>query len=250
VVGLFYITVFGGIIATFLNIDETLLNMSETLLRMSENLLSMDKKLQLLVKNSSSEEERKRTETMEAQKNNARQNLLQMEKNANYFTDSRDGQKYRTVKIGEKTWMAQNLNYQPQAGNSWCYDNDNSNGNIYGRLYDWNTAMNASPTGWHLPSRQEWIDLVTFVGNDMAGVMLKSGVGWNGTDNYGFSALPGGNRNADGNFNNANNNGCWWTATEKGHDNAYYRYMNKYNEVVSEYDNGKNFGFSIRCVQD
>ena len=105
------------------------------------------------------------------------------------FTDSRDGKTYRTVVIGEKTWMAENLNFQ--TGNSWCYDNNNAHCNTYGRLYDWNTARNACPAGWRLSTRQDWTDLVNAVGGrSNAGTALKSSPSdspsWNGANTHGF----------------------------------------------------------------
>ena len=175
------------------------------------------------------------------------------------LTDSRDGQKYKTVKIGGKTWMAQNLNYQ--TGNSWCYGGDNSNCNKYGRLYDWNTAKIACLKGWHLPSREEWGALAVAAGGTgsygnggTAGRALGSASGWdddgNGTDSYGFSALPGGCRDSDGFFYSAGYNGFWWTATERSGDGAYYRVMGCYDNNVGEGNDDKSYGFSARCVQD
>ena len=89
------------------------------------------------------------------------------------FTDSRNGKKYRTVVIGGKRRMAENLNYPTQnIGNSWCYDENNSNCNKYGMLYDWNGARTSCPSGWHLPSREEWNDLVSKAGGSTAGMKL------------------------------------------------------------------------------
>jgi uncharacterized protein (TIGR02145 family) len=169
------------------------------------------------------------------------------------FTDKRDGKTYRTVAIGGKAWMGENLNYE--TGNSWCYENDNSNCNKYGRLYTWNAAKTACPSGWHLPSSAEWDALVTAVGgNSGAGKKLKSTNGWNsngnGTDTYGFSALPGGYRNSDGSFGNVGDYGYWWTATEDFADNAYYRRMNYYGGYVYSGNFSKGYGRSVRCVGD
>jgi uncharacterized protein (TIGR02145 family) len=91
-----------------------------------------------------------------------------------------------------------------------------------------------------------------------AGKKLKSKSGWdkyngksgNGTDDYGFSALPGGYRNSDGTFNLAGDNGYWWTATENSDDNAYYRHMYYYGGSVNEGSHYKSYAFSARCVQD
>jgi len=171
------------------------------------------------------------------------------------FTDSRNGQTYKTVSIGGKMWMGENLNYQ--TGNSWCYENDESKCKQYGRLYDWNTAKSACPKGWHLPSRQEWNGMVVSAGGGDAGKALKSVAGWNkkgnGTDNFGFSALPGGIR-YDGSFLAVGSGGAWWLATEfvnrvTGTDDAEYRSMDSDNNYVLMITGDKSSGLSVRCVQ-
>ena len=107
------------------------------------------------------------------------------------LTDSRDGQTYRTVKIGNQVWMAENLNYE--TANSYCYQDSVSNCTKYGRLYTWAAAKAACPSGWHLPTEVEFKELVATVGgSSTAGKMLKSTSGWdddegesgNGTDAY------------------------------------------------------------------
>ncbi len=154
--------------------------------------------------------------------------------------------------------MGENLNYQPSTGNSWCYSGSVDNCVKYGRLYDWSTANTVCPVGWHLPSRQEWGDLAKAAGgtgdygaSGTAGKKLKSTSGWNsnGTDDFGFSALPGGTRGSGGSFYNAGFDGNWWTATEYSESNAYYRVM-YYNDDVYENNVDKSYGFSVRCAQD
>jgi uncharacterized protein (TIGR02145 family) len=201
------------------------------------------------------DEEKKEAERRSVEAKRLRKETEQrIEKISSYFTDSRNGQKYRTVTIGGKTWMAQNLNYQ--TGKSWCYDDDNSNCKEYGRLYDWNTAKTVCPAGWHLPSQKEWNDMVAAAGGNVAGKALKSTYGWNrrengdGTDDYGFSALPGGFRRSSSRFDVVDHGGYWWTATEDGRGNAYSRFMYYGHDDVSEYGSGKDAGYSVRCVMD
>jgi uncharacterized protein (TIGR02145 family) len=171
------------------------------------------------------------------------------------FTDPRDGQVYRTVKIGNQVWMAENLNFD--CPGSKCYDNDPKNAEKYGRLYDWETASKACPPGWHLPSYDEWRTLVDFAGGDkVAGKKLKAKSGWdknsNGTDEFGFSALPGGFGNSGGSFGNVGSNGDWWTADAY----VYYRfcadrYMDYYDDYIGwDCDLLESNLFSVRCVQD
>ncbi|MGM9985270.1 MAG: fibrobacter succinogenes major paralogous domain-containing protein, partial [Fibrobacter intestinalis] len=95
----------------------------------------------------------------------------------NELKDPRDGKTYRTVEIGKQVWMAENLNYEMDG--SYCYDNEATNCQKYGRLYTWAAAMQACPEGWHLPSEAEWETLITAVGGeDVAGLKLKSTSGW------------------------------------------------------------------------
>jgi len=188
------------------------------------------------------------------------------------FVDGRDGKTYRKVRIGTQTWMAENLNYDvPNNTTDVCYSNNNANCATYGRLYNWSTAMGGAsssssspsrvqgvcPVGWHLPSDAEWTTLTSYVGSN-AGTKLKSSTGWNsysgvpvGTDNYGFSALPGGYGNSSGNFNDAGYNGYWWSATEYDASYAWSRYMYYNDGSVGRYNYGGKTGlFSVRCLQD
>jgi uncharacterized protein (TIGR02145 family) len=165
------------------------------------------------------------------------------------FTDTRDGKIYKTVKIGKQTWLAENLNYN--ANGSKCYENQESNCQKYGRLYDGNIAKTACPSGWHLPSQEEWNVLVAAVGGlSTAGRYLKTS-DWGGENKYGFAALPGGYGNSDGNFYNVGYGGNWWSASENDAGDAYNQYMGYDIEYVPWFPNSK-YGnlFSVRCVKD
>jgi len=187
------------------------------------------------------------------------------------FTDSRDGQQYRVVEIDKQTWMAENLNYKPSDGNSWCYKSSVDNCTKYGRLYDWKTALTVCPSGWHLPSRQEWNILGQTLGSehdpyDETGIIewdgadkkLKAKHGWddyygengNGTDDYGFSALPGGRRESDSNFYHVGMFGYWWTATAVDIAKAYSKHLYNGGKYLGEERNSQSYGFSVRCVQN
>jgi len=174
----------------------------------------------------------------------------------NTFVDSRDGKTYKKVTIGTQTWMAQNLNYDvPSVTTDVCYENKPDSCTKYGRLYNWATAKTACPAGWHLPSDGEWTTLENTVGGrSTAGTKLKSADGWNsggnGTDDYAFSALPGGDGNSGGLFYYAGSSGYWWSSTEDDALNAWIRYMFYSIEGVDRGGYGKTNLFSVRCVRD
>jgi len=191
-----------------------------------------------------------------------------------FITDDRSypHQTYKTVVIGTQTWMAENLNY-PAEG-SKCYSNSESNCVTYGRLYDWATAMNLPncgsstcasqiqpkhrgicPEGWHIPSQADWNVMTAYIGGaSTEGKMLKATSGWNsngnGTDEFGFSALPGGYGGSDGGFSNVGYQGDWWSASENSAANAYRRLMYYNVENASWINNDKSSLYSIRCVKD
>jgi len=173
------------------------------------------------------------------------------------------GETYQTVVIGTQTWFKRNLNYAVEG--SLCYDNDPSNCAIYGRLYDWATATQICPSGWHLPSDADWEKLMRYVkdetnaANDLClnlgfsgGEHLKANTGWNsnGKDTYGFSALPGGCRALDGMFGAGGEYGYWWSSSEeKGYQNIF-AYEWSIDECVYKFSCNKGCLFSVRCVQD
>jgi uncharacterized protein (TIGR02145 family) len=165
------------------------------------------------------------------------------------FTDDRDSKTYKMLTISVYTWMAENLNFETP--DSWCYNNDVSACNKYGRLYTWNAATTACPTGWHLPTNAEWNAWVNYVGSSTAGTKLKSkSPDWNGSDDYGFSALPGGYRNTDGNFGGLGSEGNWWTGSDN-FSNAYFKHLETNGAVVGG-DGALNrgYGISVRCLKN
>jgi len=168
------------------------------------------------------------------------------------FVDSRDKKSYRKVKIGAQTWMAENLNYDiPGNDADVCYENSPDNCAKYGRLYDWNSAKSACPAGWRLPSNADWDKLVNFAGGrkKTAPDKLRAAAGWiedNGTDEYGFSALPGGRYyfNPSGEFGNIGDSGMWWSATENTDIWAWSEHL------VRRDNTDKRTRYSVRCVAE
>lgn len=174
-----------------------------------------------------------------------------------YFTDARDGQEYAFKIIGSQTWMYENLNYE--TSNSWWYENNSANGDVYGRLYTWEVALDACPDGWHLPSDAEWTVLTDYLGGESVagGKMKEAGtVHWNSpntgaTNSSGFTALPGGLSYTSGDFNYLGSIGHWWSATEYSTTTvAWGRYLSAGHGNVYRHFYLKGFGFSVRCVRD
>ncbi|MDR1830631.1 MAG: fibrobacter succinogenes major paralogous domain-containing protein [Candidatus Fibromonas sp.] len=193
------------------------------------------------------------------------------------FTDSRDGKKYKSVKIGKQTWMAQNLDYHGEDGKlGKCDGNEPENCEKSGRLYDWSTAMNIDakfnkekwggsavkhqgicPKGWHLPDTTEWQTLVDFAGGTKVAVeKLKAKSGWdkcgNGTDEYGFSALPGGNGCGHTEYKALALEGAWWSTSESTSRTADIQFMNHkdYNRGLERINHNKSYSLSVRCIKD
>jgi uncharacterized protein (TIGR02145 family) len=172
------------------------------------------------------------------------------------FKDPRGEKVYKTVKIGNKVWFAENLAFVPDYGNYWAYDNNNANIAKYGYLYDWETAIKVCPDGWHLPSDEEWDVLSESLGGiGVAGRKMKSTSGWadngNGNNSSGFNAKPSGTKLYDGFGYNLGNTVYWWSSTEYDMRRASGRYINDYDGILyknNEFD--KDFGFSVRCIKD
>ncbi len=173
------------------------------------------------------------------------------------FTDSRDGQVYPTVQIGSQCWMKKNLNYA--TGNSWCYNDNDANCTVYGRLYDWYTALDACPSGWHLPSDDEWFTLTGYLGGDVVagGAMKETGtVHWNepnpASNSSGFTALPGGGRESDGAYDNLGNAAFFNSSTSYTNNEswAWTRALISGNTVAGRAAMPKSLGQSVRCVKN
>jgi len=174
------------------------------------------------------------------------------------LTDIREGKTYKTVAIGGRNWMAENLNY----GTSSCYNRADSNCVKYGKLYYIDSAKDACPFGWRLSTKDDWEDLIAAVGGkSVAGKKLKAKSGWdrsfyygtkmdgNGTDDFGFSAMPGGYFSTGGSrlYLQAGSYGSWWASDSDG--GSYTISMMSEDDSVSLFGEGMHYR-SVRCVED
>jgi uncharacterized protein (TIGR02145 family) len=174
------------------------------------------------------------------------------------FKDSRDGQVYKTVRIGSQIWMAENLNFITDS--SWCYDNNPENCLKYGRLYNWDAAMIACPEGWHLPSSQEWQTLVDHIGGrEVAGKKMKSTSGWsnegNGSNDRAFNAFPAGYLIAGSGFGagfrGVGDSANWWSSTESDPQESWALSLAYHSDWANLFSSGfKTNGLSCRCIKN
>ena len=162
-------------------------------------------------------------------------------------TVERGGVQYATVVIHEDCWMAENLRYEPAAGNTMCYDNDDANCDTYGLLYDYAAAAAACPKGWRLPTSAA----------DEAGAHFKTTTGWkgeNGDNKLKFSALPGGFCFDEGEIKCkfVGSVGYWWTSTEKIMDESHvtlYLSGDRQDFTATLPLENENM-LSVRCIKD
>jgi uncharacterized protein (TIGR02145 family) len=185
-----------------------------------------------------------------------------------------------SIRIDKLEWMTENLNVSIfrngdvipesktidewiEAGKegraAWCYyENKAENGDKYGKLYNWYAVTDSrglAPKGWHVSSDDEWRRTTDFLGGeDAAGTKMKSNMGWsqdgNGTNESGFTGLPGGCRDLNGKFSNAGNIGFWWSATEYDNVLAWYRCIDQSPYYVYRTNYYKQNGLSVRCIKD
>jgi uncharacterized protein (TIGR02145 family) len=169
------------------------------------------------------------------------------------LTDDRDGKIYKTVEINNQTWMAQNLAYDPS-------EKGNSTPPIYGYFYSSPKNSSLCPTGWHIPSREEYQSLIDYLGGRMiAGKKMKEAGNnhWErgstiGTNSSGFSALPAGIDNWYDGIIRIGEYGCLWTSTPNASYTNYYL-TTSYNSDgagISQDNYETDDNFSIRCMKD
>jgi uncharacterized protein (TIGR02145 family) len=205
--------------------------------------------------------------------------FLSIKNQAQTVTDY-DGNVYNTVTIGTQVWMKENLKvthynngdtisnitaqgvWDTLTSGAYCnYNNNSSFVNTYGRLYNWyavNDTRFLCPTGWHVPTDAEWTTLTNYLGGeDIAGGKLKEKdtTHWESpntgaTNDYWFTALPGGYRNSHGTFYGVGHYGYWWSATENNATIAWVRDLDYDNSNVTRDNYNKVDGFSVRCIRD
>jgi uncharacterized protein (TIGR02145 family) len=169
------------------------------------------------------------------------------------FTDNRDGNVYRTITVAGVTWMAENLKYKTKNG-SFYFDNDSNNIPDYGVLYEWKTALNSCPSGWHLPSGTEFQTLINYFEQ-------KETWGKIATDPSSFGIQLGGMQDYEGTFSEMDESGYYWTSTEYDKTNAeYFSYIiiddkpiidiSRKEDVADIHGTEKNNKYSVRCLKD
>ena len=185
------------------------------------------------------------------------------------FTDPRDGREYRTVGIWDQVWMGENLNYTDSAstpdlkGKRWCYDDEQEQCDTYGSMYSCEISKSVCPAGWHLPTESDWQDLLNFM--TRMGVDLDKGLraksGWynytghsdNGTDVFGFTALPGGIMYEANSYGNSTREAWFWYVQDCSLNEyeAMYLSSEETNFVSSSVSGGKiTDAYSVRCIKD
>lgn len=201
-----------------------------------------------------------------------------------WSTSSETAESSEEITIGKQVWMTENLNVDtfrngdpiPHARTNieweramekgepaWCYyDNDPANGEKYGKLYNWyavNDPRGLAPEGWKIPSVEDWSRLRDFLGGDsVAGKKMKftdfwadhQGESGNGTNESGFSGLPGGLRYGDGSFEDAGHVGFWWLSPSHPTDYPRYRILSKNTDGAHGGFGNKERGLSVRCLRD
>lgn len=176
------------------------------------------------------------------------------------FTDERDGQVYKIVKIGSQIWFAENLRFN--CAKSHIYDNNPSYEKVLGRLYAWGALNGLAPEGWRIPTREDWLALESFMEEKgFRNFMQKctalrtpevwhlGGMDKDGTNDFGFSALPAGFMQ-DGQFWSLGEKTGFWSSTEdeRSKGTAYQFQMNSmFARTLTE---NKSSAFSIRLIKE
>ncbi len=191
-----------------------------------------------------------------------------------------DNNTYSFTKIGDQLWMAENLKTTrfndgktislvsdntewdelTEPGFCWYDNNEVAYAEAHGALYNWYTVETEKlcPSGWHVPTQNEWNELIRYLRDngydEIQGTALKTTTGWdaegNGTDDYGFKALPAGSRWEP--FSGLGYSSSWWTATANGvgSSSALARRVHSAYKYVDGFSTSKTYGFSIRCLRD
>jgi uncharacterized protein (TIGR02145 family) len=190
-----------------------------------------------------------------------------------------DGNVYHSITIGTQTWMVENLKttmyndttaiplvtdatWSTLTTPAYCWFNNDpaTNKNPYGALYNWYTVNSNKlcPTGWHVPSDDEWATMITYLGGDtLAGGKLKEAgtAHWtspntSADNSSGFTALPGGSHYTNGSFYLNGKYGWYWSSTESSSADAWHQYMIYNTGIISRTAGSKSLGFSVRCIKN
>ena len=196
-----------------------------------------------------------------------------------YICIDNDGTQYETILIGGQIWMKENLKVthyrngdeiptgysstewthlnETETGAYAVYGGNESNADIYGNLFNWyavDDERGVCPEDWHVPTDEEYTALTNYLGGwEYAGLRIKDNVNWNGTNESGFTALPGGERSCcDGglDYSGMDNQGYFWSSTAKDNYKAWERRLSDYNSLITREYGDKKYGFSVRCIRD